>query len=101
MFNPWLELAFQAAKVGLETQNVIALRLLRLAGGGVPGLTEARLMVTDKVAALAEVQVAAAPAALPGNSHKTAKKVLNVLEKRIRANKNRLAKRGKSARPAR
>jgi hypothetical protein len=52
---------------------VIALRLLRLAGGGAPGLTEAQLMVTDKMAALAEAQVAAACALLTGKSHKTAK----------------------------
>ena len=73
MFKLWLALVFQFARLGVEVQSVIALRLLRLAGGGAPGLTEAQLMVTDKMAALAEAQVAAACALLTGKSHKTAK----------------------------
>jgi len=64
MFKLWLALVFQSARLGVEVQSVIALRVLRLAGGGAPGLTEAQLMVTDKMAALAEAQVAAASAVL-------------------------------------
>jgi hypothetical protein len=97
MFNLWLALVFQSARLGVEVQSVIALRVLRLAGGGAPGLTEAQLMVTDKMAALAEAQVAAASALLTGKSHKTAKQVIKVFEKRVRANKNRLSKRRRSS----
>ena len=54
MLNPWLALSFQAARLGWEAQNVMALRLMRLAGGGTAGQSEAHLMVTEKVAALTE-----------------------------------------------
>ena len=66
MFNPWLALILQTAPLGLEAQNVIALRLMRLAGGGASGADEARLMVTDKMAALSEAHFAAATGVLAG-----------------------------------
>ena len=47
MFNSWFALTFQAAQLGWEAQNVVALRFVRLAGGGAAGAKEAQLMVTD------------------------------------------------------
>jgi hypothetical protein len=50
-------------------------------------------MVTEKVAALAEAQTAAATAVIKGGkSHRVAKKVLGVYKKRVRANRRRLTK---------
>jgi hypothetical protein len=59
VFNSWFALTFQAAQLGWEAQNVVALRFVRLAGGGAAGAKEAQLMVTDKLAALTEAQLAA------------------------------------------
>jgi hypothetical protein len=91
VFNPWLSLAFQAAQLGLEAHSVIALRLARLAGGGAAGRTEVRLMVADKMAAIADAQIAAAATLLTGDSHEIAMTVMQVLKKRVRANKDRLS----------
>jgi hypothetical protein len=93
VFNAWLALSFQTAQLGLDSQRVIALRLMRLSGGGAAGATEARMMVADKMAALTEAQFAAAGAVLTGDSHKLARKVLRVFKKRVRANKRRLSNR--------
>jgi hypothetical protein len=93
VFNSWLSLGFQTAQLGLEAQRVVALRLMRLAGGGTSGLTEARLMVTDKMAAMSEAHFAAAAGVLTGDSHKAAKHVLRVFKKRVRANRRRLSRR--------
>jgi hypothetical protein len=71
---------------------MIALRLMRLAGGGAAGVKEARLMVTDKMAALTEAQLAAAATFLTGDGHKIPDKILQVFKKRIRANKGRLSR---------
>jgi hypothetical protein len=90
VFNAWLALTFQTAQLGLDAQRVVALRLMRLSGGGAAGATEARLMVADKMAALTEAQFAAV---LTGDSHKLANKLLRVFKKRVRANRNRLANR--------
>ena len=93
MFNAWLALTFQTAQLGLDAQRVVALRLMRLSGGGAAGATEARRMVADKMAALSEAQFAAAAAMMTGDSHRLANKVLRVFKKRVRANRNRLANR--------
>ena len=93
MFNPWLALSFQAVRLGWEAQNVMVLRLMRLAGGGVAGHTEANLMVTEKVAALTEAHVAGTTVAIKGgDGHDLVKKVMKVYQKRVRRNKRRLSK---------
>ena len=70
---------------------MIALRLVRLAGGGATCRTEVRLMVADKLAAIADAQIAAAATLLTGDSHEMAMKVMQVFKKRVRANKTRLS----------
>ena len=94
MFNPWLALTFKTVQLGLDIQNVIALRMMRLAVGAARGQREARRMVVEKVAAAAEAQTAAASAVMAGRKDTVvASKVLRVLKKRVRANKRRLSRR--------
>ena len=94
MFNPWLALGFKAVQLGAEAQSVIALRMLRLAAGGSRREAEVTRMVTEKVTAAAEAQVAAAAAAISGRpQHVVANKALKVLKRRVRANKRRLSRR--------
>jgi hypothetical protein len=52
MVNPWLAITFQAVRLGLEAQNAMALRLMRLAGDA--SKTEAHGMIADKIAAAPE-----------------------------------------------
>ncbi len=49
-----------------EAQNVIALRLMRMAAGGAKGTSEARRMVTEKFAAALEAQTIVSAAAMTG-----------------------------------
>jgi hypothetical protein len=93
VFNLWFALAFQAAQLGREAQNVVVLRFVKLAGGGAAGAKEARLMVTDKLAALTEAQLAATASVLTGDGVKIADSILRVFAKRVRANKQRLSRR--------
>jgi len=75
--------------LGWEAQNVIALRLMRLAAGRI-GPTEAALMITKKIAAATEAHAVATTFVLEGgNGHTAAKKIINVYKKRVRANKRR------------
>jgi hypothetical protein len=93
MFNPWLALSFQAALLGWEAQNVMVLRLMRLASGGAAGQSEAHLMFSEKVAALTEAHAAATTVAMKGgNVPAVAKKVMGVYKKRVRGNKRRLSR---------
>src|SRR6266550_3961603 len=78
MLNPLFALSFQAARFGWEMQSVIALRLMRLAGGGASAQSEARRIGTEKMAALAEAQTSATTVAIKGgNGPEVAKKALN------------------------
>jgi hypothetical protein len=76
-----------------EAQAVIWLRSLRIAQGGAKAEAEMTRMMVEKVAALAEAQVAATTAALKGGKrHRVAKKVVGVYVGRVGRNKRRLAK---------
>jgi hypothetical protein len=69
------------------------LRGLRMAQGGAKAEAEAQRMITEKVAALAEAQVAATVATLKGSKrHRIAKKTLSVYARRVRRNRRRLSK---------
>ena len=93
MWNAWFALSSQAALLGLEAQQVIALRLMRLAAGGALAESEASRMIAEKVEAFSEAQAATAIAAMKGHTSKqVAKKALGVYKKRIRGNRRRLTK---------
>ncbi len=86
MLLPWLDLTLNTAFLGLETQRVVGLRLMKLAAGGTAAHTEAQLMVTEKMAAFAE---AAVTLATGGSAHK----VLRRYRTHVRANERRLSRR--------
>src|SRR5580658_2369636 len=93
MWNDWFALSLQTAKLGWESQGVIALRVMRMAMQPAHSQTEARRMVTEKVAALGEAQAAAVAAVIKGDkNHRVAKKVLRVYKKRVSANRRRLTR---------
>jgi hypothetical protein len=90
-WTDWYSLSLQTVRLGWEAQSVIALRLIRMATQSAGSQTEARRMVTEKVAALAEAQAAPAGAAIKGGKdHHVAKKALGVYKKRVHANRRRL-----------
>ena len=91
-WNAWFALSTQAARMCWEAQTVMLLRGLRMAQGGAKARAEAQRMVTEKVAALAETQVATTVATLKGSKkHRVAKKALGVYAGRVRRNRRRLA----------
>ena len=92
MWNAWYSLSLQAARLAWEAQSVVTLRCMQIAAESAQGRqSEARRMVTEKIAALAEAQVAAATAAIEGRtSQQITKKVLGVYKKRVHRNKRRL-----------
>jgi hypothetical protein len=93
VWNGWLALSWQAARLGFEAQSVIALRMLRLAGGGARGRAEAQRMVTEKAAAMVEAQAAATAAAITGGQgRRIASKAVQVYKRRVRQNRRRLTR---------
>jgi hypothetical protein len=92
MWNPWFALSAQAAMLGWEAQQVMALRMMRLAAGGTRGRAEAQRMMTEKLAAFVEAQAAAVTGAIEGGSHSVGQKVLGIYRKRVRGNRRRLTR---------
>jgi hypothetical protein len=99
MFNPlepwntWFALSAQAMRMCWDAQAVMLLRTLRIAKSGARAEAETQRMITEKVAALAEAQLAATAATLKGRKkHRVAKKALAVYATRVRRNRRRLSK---------
>ena len=92
MLNPWLALTFKTMQVAFDAQNVIFLRMMRLSAGGARGQSEARRMVSEKIAAGFEAQAAAVSGMMTGRKDTVvAGQVLRGLHKRVRANRRRLS----------
>jgi hypothetical protein len=85
MFRAWMEFAFDAARLAGETQQVMGLRLMKLAVGGAAGRREAERMVAEKGLALGE---AVRTLGTGGSMHKVMRRYLS----RVRANKRRLSR---------
>jgi hypothetical protein len=90
MINQWFALGLQTAWLAWEAPTVVALRMVRLAAGGVPSESKARLLVSEKMHVLAEAGAAAASIAVSGDGgHKVAKGIPNVYKKRGGQNRRR------------
>jgi hypothetical protein len=85
MFKTWMDFAFDAARLAQETQEVMALRMMKLAAGGSASRAEAERMVTEKSAAAAE---AFGTLAFGGSMQK----VVRRYRTHVRANKRRLTR---------
>jgi cell division GTPase FtsZ len=86
MFRSWMKLARSASLLGLESHQVIAMRLGKLAKGGRAAQTEAHRMVAEKITA---AQAAALNLAMGGG----AGSVVYKYRKKVRANRTRLRRR--------
>jgi len=86
MFRSWMKLARSASLLGLESHQVIALRLAKLAKGGQAAQKEAHRMVAEKITA---AQAAALNLAMGGR----AGSVVSNYRKKVRANRTRLRRR--------
>ncbi len=87
---PWAGMAFQSTMLAIEAQQVIAMRLTKMALGGPDVQKEAELMVSEKLETMAEGSRMMMMAALGGQSDMGADKVVQLYRRKVRANKRRL-----------
>jgi hypothetical protein len=85
MFASWMRLTHDAVLLGLESQRVMSLRLLKLARGGHAAHSEMSRMFTEKTTALVEAATTLARGGSPGT-------VIRRYRSRVRSNKRRLSK---------
>jgi hypothetical protein len=87
MFNSWM----QSMRFGADVQSVMTTRLLMLAGGGPNTAAETQLMISEKMLAFGESQMAfAATLALGHGFHKACLKGQAPYRRAVRANRRRL-----------
>ena len=90
--NPWAY-SLDLARLGFAAQQVVALRMLRLAAGGAVAQREAQRMILEKGAALIAAQMAAAAALAGGRSHTAAARALRPYKRAVSRNRQRLVRR--------
>lgn len=90
---PFWSAWFESVRFGMDVQQVVALRMMRVAAGGAPAADEMQRMVTEKMAALALAQSAAMTALISGQSiDVAATRALAPVRSRVRANRRRLTR---------
>lgn len=89
--NAWLRLNLSMMQLGAEATGVMALRMMKLAGGGAAATAEAERMVTEKILAAAEVGGRAWANALIGAAHLTPQRTVTHYRRKVRANRRRLS----------
>ncbi len=91
-FGNWASMAMQTTMLAIEAQQVIALRLTKMALGG-PGVQrEAELMVSEKLEAMADSGQTMFNAAIGGQPDLGAGKVIKNYRTAVRANRKRLSR---------
>jgi hypothetical protein len=83
-------MAFQTTMLAIEANQVIAMRLTKMALGGPDVQREAELMVSEKLETMAEGGQMMMMAAL-GGKHDGADKVVQLYRRKVRANRRRLS----------
>jgi hypothetical protein len=91
--SSWLRLSFDFWRVGVEAQQVVALRLAKLARGGASATNEATRMGFEKIVTAAEAQRAAAAALLTGKAAQIPARTVALYRRKVRANRRRLRQR--------
>jgi hypothetical protein len=89
LWRNWID----AGRFALDTQAVIALRMIKIASGGPLATAEAQRMVAEKVAALAVAQLTGGMALATGKSPEiAARRAIGSVHRSIRANRRRLSR---------
>lgn len=83
---------FASAMLAMEAQQVIALRMAKVAFGGPAAAAEVSRMVTEKMAASAKAAGMVSAAMMRGAPDGGAEQVVRMFRKEVRANRRRLTK---------
>jgi hypothetical protein len=91
---PWMsqKLMWQGAKMALDAQFVIAMRVAQMGNNDAASRREAALMVNEKVAAFAKSQIIAMKAAQTGQSGEAVHRIMGLYGRKVAANRRRLSK---------
>jgi hypothetical protein len=92
--NPWLSLAADSIRLGLEAQDVIGLRMIKAASGDFDSGQEAVRMVVEKGQAAWDANFLITRSVIAGEGHLAPARALALYRRRVQANHRRLVKGG-------
>lgn len=93
MMYAWIGLLLDASEMMVEAQQVVALRLEKLAAGGPAATIEAATMIAEKTTVAGEALLAASAAAVKsGDPRRSAAAFLRPYRRKVRANRRRLSR---------
>jgi hypothetical protein len=84
--------SLDAFALGLEAQQVIALRMAKFAMGADLGGHEARRMVTEKASAAVQAHMGLVQAMATGDMASAPERTLAIYRRKVRANRRRLSR---------
>jgi hypothetical protein len=91
--NPWFAIARDAARLSIEAQGVIALRLAHFARPGFIDWAEFQRMIAEKAEAMGQVQAAMVATFLSGQQAPAlARKTISIYGRHVRDNQRRLSR---------
>lgn len=90
--NPWTRLTFDAWRLTMEANAVIAQRALLFATGGAGAQAEASRMLSEKIDAGLALQALAFTGGLGATPQQAARKTLAHYRRKVRANRRRLSR---------
>lgn len=96
--NPWIHLGTEAWLLGIESANVVLLRMMRVAAGGASARAEAQRMFSEKFTAACMLQSLSLLGVLGHTAPQVTAGSLRHYRKLVRANRRRLERRSKSRR---
>jgi hypothetical protein len=91
-FRPWLDNYNSIIKLNVEAQQVISLRVMKLAYGGRRSEIESQRMISEKLAALAEAQIGMLTDIATGQGFLAPGRAIAVFQRRVSANRRRLSR---------
>lgn len=91
--SQWLDLGLDAWSLGIEASAVMAMRVAKLAAGGPAATKETKLMVSEKITAGLDLQVAFLTGSLGTSPLTGSRKTVGMLRRKVAANRRRLTKR--------
>jgi len=91
LYRRWFDVGLATWTLGVEASAVVALRSTKILMGGDMTGRETRLMVSEKLAAAAELQTAFLIGRLGNDPAAAAQKVVKSYSRKVRANRRRLS----------
>ncbi len=88
----WMTLAFDSWCLGVESSAVMAMRMARLSTGDAAAAAEARLMVAEKIEAMAALQMRAWTGTLGSTPERQARATVAHYRKAVGRNRRRLGR---------